>query len=132
MNAQSTCVFEPPDIFLEDHIMDLKFSPNANVLALGQVTGAVRVYSYNDKETKEQMTFSFHEDSCRAIEFSNDGNMIFTGSKDQSFAVITDGKLAGRIMSAHPVPIHSILHLQDNNILATGDDDGLIRIWDLR
>jgi hypothetical protein len=48
MTNQDACVLEPPDIFLDDHIMDLKFSPNSNVLALGQVTGAVRVYSYND------------------------------------------------------------------------------------
>jgi WD40 repeat protein len=35
-------------------------------------------------------------------------------------------------MDAHPNPIHTICHLEDNNIIATGDDDGLIRIWDLR
>ena len=53
MQTQSTCVLEPPDIFLDDHIIDLTFSPVANVLALGQVTGDVRVYSYKDNETKE-------------------------------------------------------------------------------
>jgi hypothetical protein len=31
----STLKHEPPDIYLEEHIMDLKFSPVANVLALG-------------------------------------------------------------------------------------------------
>lgn len=91
MHQQADCVFEPPDIFLKDHIMDIKFSPNANVLALAQVTGHVRVYSYNEKETVEQLTFDYHSDSCRAIEFSPDGNLIFTGSKDQSIAVITNG-----------------------------------------
>ena len=44
-----TLVHEPPDIYLDDHIMDVKFSPNANVLALGQITGDVRIYSYNEK-----------------------------------------------------------------------------------
>lgn len=112
--------------------MDVKFSPNANVIALGQVTGHVRVYSYTEKETVEQLTFDYHTDSCRAIEFSPDGNLIFTGSKDQSLAVITNGQMQGRIMDAHPSPIHTILHLEDNHIIATGDDDGLIRIWDLR
>lgn len=71
--------------------MDLKFSPNANVLALSQVTGAVRIYSYNDNETKEQMVLNYHTDSVRSIEFSPDGNLIYTGSKDQSLAVITNG-----------------------------------------
>ena len=53
MQQHSTCVLEPPDIFLDSHIMDMKFSPTANVLALGQVTGEVRVYSYSEQETKE-------------------------------------------------------------------------------
>jgi WD40 repeat protein len=46
--------------------------------------------------------------------------------------VITNGKLAGRILEAHENPIHKILHLDSGNIIATGDDDGVIRIWDLR
>jgi hypothetical protein len=28
-------VHEPPDIELDDHVMDILFSPNSNVLALG-------------------------------------------------------------------------------------------------
>ena len=35
MKQQEECNLEPPDIFLDDHCMDLKFSPTANVLALG-------------------------------------------------------------------------------------------------
>jgi len=132
MSHAETCILEPPDICLDNHIMDLKFSPNANVIALGEVTGHIRIYSYNDKETKEQLTFDFHTESCRAIEFSPDGSLIYTGSADKSMAVITNGSMAGRILEAHPCPIHTICHLEDNNIIASGDDDGMIRIWDLR
>ena len=78
------------------------------------------------------MTFDFHSDSCRCVEFSSDGNIIYTASKDQSMAVITNGQMSGRILDAHDVPIHALLHIQDGNIIATGDDDGLIKIWDLR
>ena len=46
MKQKNECVLEPADIFLDDHILDLKFSPVANVIALSQVTGEVRVYSY--------------------------------------------------------------------------------------
>jgi len=71
--------------------MDIKFSPTANVIAVGQVSGPVRIYSYDDKDTAEKMVFKHHTDSCRAIEFSPDGNLIYTGSKDKSLAVITNG-----------------------------------------
>lgn len=40
--------------------------------------------------------------------------------------------MQARIEDAHPEPIHTICHLEDNNMIATGDDDGMIRIWDLR
>ena len=33
---------------------------------------------------------------------------------------------------AHDEPINAIAHLEDSQIIATGDDDGLIKIWDLR
>lgn len=92
----------------------------------------MRVYSYNDNETKEEMVFNYHEDSVRALEFSPDGNLIYTGSKDMSLAVITNGQMAGRIMEAHPNPISTLVNLDSNNVIASGDDDGMIRIWDLR
>jgi hypothetical protein len=78
------------------------------------------------------MSFDYHTDSVRAVEYSPDGNMIYTGSKDMSMAVITNGVMAGRIMEAHPAPIYTVLHVTNGNVLASGDDDGMIRIWDLR
>ena len=78
------------------------------------------------------MTFNHHTESCRAVEFSPDGNMIYTGSKDKSISVITKGQLALHTKDASPEAIYSILHMQDGNIIASGDDDGMIRIWDLR
>jgi WD40 repeat protein len=40
--------------------------------------------------------------------------------------------MAGRIMDAHDAPISTVLHMDSGNIIASGDDDGMIRIWDLR
>lgn len=112
--------------------MDIKFSPVANVLALGQITGEVRVYAYNEKSNKEVLKFNYHEESCRQVVFSPDGNLVYTSSSDGSIGVISNGKLEGRITGAHPVPINSLMHIENNAILASGDDDGLIKIWDLR
>ena len=124
--------FEPPDIYLDEHIMDLKFSPSANVLALGQITGEVRVYTYREQETKEQLHFAYHLESCRQVEFSPDGNTLYTGSADGSLGVISNGVLEGRLVNAHPCPVNCVRHVDNGVILATGDDDGLIKVWDLR
>jgi WD40 repeat protein len=40
--------------------------------------------------------------------------------------------MAGRIHEAHEAPIYSLLHMDSGNLIASGDDDGCIRIWDLR
>jgi WD repeat-containing protein 55 len=64
--------------------------------------------------------------------FSPDGNILYTSSTDGSIGVISNGKLEGRISSAHPAPINSLIHIENNVILASGDDDGLMKIWDLR
>lgn len=127
-----TLKHEPPDVYLDEHIMDVKFSPVANVLALGQITGEVRVYTYNEKQNKEMLKFDYHTESCRQVVFSPDGNLLYTSSSDGSIGVVSNGKLEGRLVAAHPSPINSLIHIENNTILASGDDDGMIKIWDLR
>lgn len=38
--------------------MDLKFSPTQNLIALSQVTGAVRLYGYTEETMDELATFT--------------------------------------------------------------------------
>jgi WD40 repeat protein len=76
--------------------------------------------------------FTYHEDSCRRVEFSPDGNILYTASSDGSFGVISNGNLEGRFVQAHPCPINTIMHIENGTVIATGDDDGMIKIWDLR
>jgi hypothetical protein len=33
---------------------------------------------------------------------------------------------------AHKAPINKILHLENSHVIASGDDDGGVKIWDLR
>lgn len=119
-------------MYLDDHIMDLKFSPVANVLALSQITGEVRLYTYTEKKTHERLRMNYHTESCRQVEFSPDGKILYTGSSDGSIGVISNGVLEGQLTNAHPAPINSLKHIENGVIIATGDDDGLIKIWDLR
>mmetsp|Transcript_18256 Transcript_18256/g.13114 ORF Transcript_18256/g.13114 Transcript_18256/m.13114 type:complete len:107 (+) Transcript_18256:224-544(+) len=78
------------------------------------------------------MTFDYHKESCRKVEFNPSGSILYTASADMSLGVISNGKLEGRIESAHKAPINALLHIENDFVLATGDDDGVIKIWDLR
>jgi WD40 repeat protein len=65
---------EPDDIILDDHIFDAQFSPSANVIATGQITGVVKLYNYDHAEPEEKLSFDFHTDSVRKVMFSADGD----------------------------------------------------------
>lgn len=64
--------------------------------------------------------------------FSPCGNILYSSSSDGSIGVISMGKLEGRLSGAHPSPINSLMHIENTVVLASGDDDGLVKIWDLR
>lgn len=66
------------------------------------------------------------------MEFSPDGKILYTGSSDGSIGVVSNGLLEGQLLNAHPAPINSLKHIENGVIIATGDDDGLLKIWDLR
>ena len=75
---------------------------------------------------------NYHTESCRSIEFSPDGNILYTGSSDGSIGVISNGALEGRLAGAHSCPVNVVRHIEGDSVIATGDDDGCIKIWDLR
>lgn len=124
--------YECPDIYLDDNIMTLKFSPTQNVLSLGQITGEIRLYTYTEDETKEQVNLTHHSESVRCIDYNTTGRILYACSADKSFSVISSGRLEGRLVGSHDEAINTIMHLEDDHIVATGDDDGVVKVWDLR
>ena len=64
--------------------------------------------------------------------FNPSGSIIYTSSADRSFAVISNGRVEGRLENAHDEAINSLIHIENDHVISTGDDDGVIKIWDLR
>lgn len=123
---------ESPDIYLDDHVMDLKYSPTQNILSMCQITGTIRMFAYGEDRMDEIATFNHHKDSCRTLDYNENGTIMYVGSIDKSFSVISNGRVEGKLELAHEEAINSICHLENDHIVATGDDDGVIKIWDLR
>lgn len=125
----------PEDIVLEAPASGLAFHPARDLLAAGDVDGDVFVFSYScqEGETKELWSSGHHLKACRAVAFSEDGQKLVTVSKDKAIHVldVEQGRLERRVSKAHGAPINSLL-LVDENVLATGDDMGGIRLWDQR
>ena len=111
--------------------MDLKFSPCCNMLALSQVSGNVRVYTYAENRMDQVLDLTHHKQSVRSIDFSPNGNILYAASKDKSFSVISNGRLEGQLVGAHDESINKISHIENDHVIATGDDDGTVKLWDM-
>ncbi|MCO5563554.1 hypothetical protein L7F22_017199 [Adiantum nelumboides] len=74
-----------------------------------------------------------HSESCRALRFGEDGHYVLTASPDCSILAtnIETGQSVARLTSAHRSPINRLINLTECTI-ASGDDDGTIKVWDTR
>ncbi|XP_007899191.1 WD repeat-containing protein 55 [Callorhinchus milii] len=125
----------PEDLIFEATVNTVAFHPNRDLIAAGDLDGDVYVVSYSCVEGGNQELWSsgHHLKSCRKLDFSSDGQQLFTVSKDKSIHIhnVEGGKLVTRIPKAHSAAINSLL-LIDENMFATGDDVGMLKVWDLR
>ena len=80
----------------------------------------------------ELFVMKHHDDSVRQVVFNPSGSIIYTASADRSFAVVSNGRVEGRLVDAHAEAINSLIHIENDHVISTGDDDGVIKVWDLR
>eukprot|EP00752_Nemacystus_decipiens_P005547 g5019.t1 len=115
-----------------EQALELSFHPHRDVIASGLLDGKVCLHTYCPEGHELALELSHHRDSCRSVLFSDDGNALFTASKDRSIAQAGEtGQIAWRQEKAHDWPVNT-LHNVSEGILASGDDQGVIKIWDTR
>jgi WD40 repeat protein len=128
----SSELMEPPLYRGEEHIFDISFHPTADFIAYCDINGDVKILAYNNEEVAEAASLSYHKGSCRTVLYSPDGRYLFSGSKDKSIGIVdANGKLLQRMKRAHEFPVYTLYSI-NNDLLASGDDEGVIKIWDLR
>lgn len=118
---------------LADQPMDCCFHPSANLLAGAVITGRVECFRFEGENTQRVFDLKAHSDSCRAVRFTTDGALLLSASADCSI-LATDsatGAAACRLEHAHGCGVNT-LECIDAAVLASGDDDGVIKLWDVR
>ncbi|KRT79714.1 WD40 domain-containing protein, partial [Oryctes borbonicus] len=123
----------PPVIECDSFVVDICFHPGEDLLAVANIDGDVLLYKYTNEENTLLQTIELHEKACRSIDFSDDGNTLFSASKDKAI-MLTDVetcKLKRFYENSHDVPVYTISVLNEN-LFGTGDDGGTIKLWDLR
>ncbi|QRV98957.1 WD repeat-containing protein [Ceratobasidium sp. AG-Ba] len=122
-----------PDLNLGTQVFDLTFSPTHDVVFTGLLTGHVKAFSYDD-EGKCEPKFSVRpaKKTARTLAVNPDGTELYCGSKDRSIHTIDvgTGKVSHECLQAHESSINRITRFM--SMLATGDDDGIIKLWDPR
>ncbi|XP_014791044.1 WD repeat-containing protein 55 isoform X2 [Octopus bimaculoides] len=125
---------KPKAISLSDVVVDVCFNPVKDVIAAAHIGGDVSLHSYSvEGDNQDLLLLEHHKKSCRCIQFSSDGNILYSGSKDKSVAAVdmNTGAVTWHKKTAHESAIYSLLLLGDH-FLASGDDDGTVKVWDLR
>jgi WD repeat-containing protein 55 len=135
----------PQEISCGEQVFDLKFHPHADVLAAGLIDGNVEVYKYSPADgnggsymgegnmNQHLLHLTHHSGhSCRGLEFDPYGQKLFTISSDHSWVCLdTTGAVISSHHNAHQAPLNKCLVI-DENIFVTGDDNGCVKLWDIR
>ncbi|KAI0657452.1 WD40 repeat-like protein [Cubamyces menziesii] len=123
-----------PDIPVGAQIFDLAFHPNRPIVVTGLLTGHVKAFGY-DEQGSHEAKFSLRPSkrSCRTLAMSEDGAHIWAGGKAKAIHTIDvgTGEVVDTRAGAHDAPINRMKRLLPN-LLASGDDDGVIKLWDPR
>ncbi|KAI0267431.1 WD40 repeat-like protein [Gloeopeniophorella convolvens] len=123
-----------PDIAQGAQIFDLAFHPTETVVYTGLLNGKVKAFSYDDDGAhKPAFDLRISKRSCRGLALSPDGASLFAVGKNKSIHTIDTrtGAVSETRPAAHDAPINRVAH-PTPHLLATGDDDGVIKLWDPR
>ncbi len=127
----------PEDLALEEQPFGMDFHPSQNLLAVGLVSGAVSVYRYSAEGNECILDGTAgppqHQAAVRSVRFDGTGRVLLSTGTDMSLVVLD----AGTLQQVHRNPrIHgkavSAMACFDTHTLATGDEDGVVKLWDLR
>ncbi|KAI5447338.1 WD domain repeat-containing protein 55 [Lathyrus oleraceus] len=116
---------------------DIDFHPSDNLVATGLIDGDLHLYRYSADNTNSDpvrvLEVHAHTESCRAARFINGGRALLTGSPDFSILAtdVETGSTIARLDNAHEAAINRLINLTESTV-ASGDDDGCIKVWDTR
>jgi Prp8 binding protein len=117
----------------DGEVNSAKFSPNGATLASASFDRQILLWNvYGDCENYSMMTG--HTGAILELHYSRDGSMLFTSSTDKTGAV-WDCSVGQRIkkLKGHTSFVNSCAASRRGvQLVATGSDDGTIKLWDIR
>jgi WD40 repeat protein len=115
-----------------DSVAALAISPGGTLFATGDDQGKVRVWDFASSAALRE--YSAHSRSVQSLCWLPDGRLVSTGFDGAARLWDTDGsEEAGplREFAGHAGPVFASAVSPDGRHLATGDYDGIVRLWDV-
>ena len=111
----------------------LDFHPSRKLLVTGLINGQLKLYDYAGAKPSKTSSSRPHHGACRAVKFAPGGGGVFSGSSDCSLQLrdLETNKPSWRQKAAHAEPLNALV-LSGPNGVATGDDGGSVKVWDVR
>ncbi|KAJ1982372.1 WD domain repeat-containing protein 55 [Dimargaris xerosporica] len=162
MDSQGATTHRVGVIPLRHAAEDMAYHPQESLLMAGLVTGEVHCFRTAPHSTDTDtgvavehdcvFTTRPHKKAIRSVDFLTNSRLfqgakepggsesshcqLVTASRDKSWSLLsvtpTGAEVVHRYESAHPEPLSKIRALTTTNMVATGDDNGVVRVWDVR
>ncbi|KAJ1663115.1 WD domain repeat-containing protein 55 [Coemansia sp. RSA 1813] len=126
-------VERPKPLRFKEPVIDVAFNPKNSLVASSLITGHVFVHRYAMDGNERVLRQRTHRKSCRSVCFSGDGSLLYSASKDKAWVAV-DVESGGEMMrmdGAHESPLN-LIHYVNEQIVATGDEAGGVKLWDVR
>jgi len=138
-NLQGQCLH-----VMEGHtnnVYSVHFSPNHQTLASGSKDTDLRIWDAIEGNCLEVL--QGHSDGVWCVRYSPDGQLLASGSQDRSVRLWSvqphttvssapfDSKPDVRVLQGHTNWVWSLAFSPEGDILASGSDDGNLRLWDV-
>jgi len=116
----------------EHPIISISFDSQGNTIASGAADGTVKLWNHSGEFLYK---FTEHKQSVLSVKFSPDGNKLASASLDN--AIIIRNKIKKwqieKTLKGHTDSVLDIsFNPLDGNIIASGGEDGTLRLWNIR
>jgi WD40 repeat protein len=112
-------------------ILSVAFSPNGELLALGDTNGEIRLYQVSD--WKQLLTCKGHTKWVVSVAFSPDSRTFASSSTDYTVKLwdVSTGECL-QALQGHDNEVWSVAFSPDGNTLASASDDQTMKLWSVQ
>jgi WD40 repeat protein/serine/threonine protein kinase len=123
-----------PDILFDDvgAVFSLAFTPDGEALAMGSNDGVVAIRNVGDRQPLAAPPR--RTGSVTHLAFSADGRLLAESGGGGDAAVLIWDRQTGqsRRLEGHQAVVRAVVFAPDQDLLASGDGNGVINLWDLK